>query len=182
MKNTIELLNRASHIIDVNGSVVGTITTPIVDIDFSEDVKSFSDKYNVVDVNKQEELLKVMKKITKVKTETKKTIISIGEKSDLLMLQSILMKLNIDVSKEIADFENNSFNSGELKKKLKEVKSSIPKIVNPFKIAKMELEKEGKPVNVKNLVEKTGLTVKDAETYLKRLEVVKLAQAGRTKK
>lgn len=176
MANETLLINQAIHILDCQ-NVDNTKEETQIDVMPQADIVA-----TALNINEEgkEKIVNLLKRLTKVKS-TKSSIISIEDESDVLMLQSIILKLKIEVSKDIADFENNKFDIVKLKKVIKDYKKAIPKKVSPFKSAREELIAENKEVTAKSLSDKTKLPIKDAESYMKRLEVVAKAQAGRTK-
>lgn len=102
-------------------------------------------------------------------------------KADLLMIESYVLRLNLKIDPEIADFEKSKINPYLLLEVFeKEEKKFLKRVRNQFMNQAIKaLEEEGKEASVENIHDIVQGDKKDIESYLKR--VSSLYNNARTK-
>lgn len=131
--------------------------------EIESDVKILVKKYTLADIQAQKLTNLLSSSVSKAKG------IAISNKVDLVTLHSIVLRLGLSVSADMADFDNNQFNIQKLLQLLKKDARLVPKEESPFKQARRELEKLGKKIDVASLAKLAKSSMEDAEKYYKKM-------------
>ncbi|MEV9527051.1 hypothetical protein AB0W38_00470 [Aliarcobacter butzleri] len=126
--------------------------------------------------------LKVLEEILNRSLKEEVTITK-AHRADMLLLESLILRLDLKVKSDLVDFRKNELNAVKLLDFLrKSEKKFMNQILNDkIKEAINKLEEENKEVNAESISIVANVDIKDCEKYLKKLESVNKARAANPK-